>query len=79
MKSWKGLALGVRFGSGISSIVSSEFGSMITSVGRRTPTQTVTMRPRESKVTEPQSAVFSVEVWRMPLPSGPRPRPASVW
>ena len=79
MKSWNGLALGWRRGSGISSIVSRVLGSITTSVGRIRPTQTVTIRPRESKVTEPQSAVFSVEVWRMRLPSGPRPREVSVW
>ena len=73
MKSWNGLALGWRRGSGISWIVASVLGSITTSVGRIRPTQTVTIRPCESKVTEPQSAVFSVEVCRMPLPERPQP------
>src|SRR2546430_3042504 len=59
--------------------VSSVFGSNMTRVGRRRPTQTVTIRPLLSKVTEPQSALWNVEARRMPRPSGPGPRLASVW
>src|SRR2546423_2098771 len=58
---------------------SSVFGSNMTRVGRRRPTQTVTIRPLVSKVIEPQSALWNVEARRMPRPSGPGPRLASVW
>src|SRR5438270_11840857 len=51
----------------------------MTRVGRRRPTQTVTIRPLLSNVIEPQSALWNVEARRMPRPSGPGPRLASVW
>ena len=51
----------------------------MTRVGRRRPTQTVMIRPLVSKVIEPQSALWNVEARRMPRPSGPGPRLASVW
>src|SRR5438105_576589 len=51
----------------------------MTSVGRRRPTQTVTIRRLLSTVIEPQSALWNVEARRMPRPSGPGPRLASVW
>src|SRR2546421_42273 len=59
--------------------VSSVFGSNMTRVGRRRPTQTVTIRPLLSKVIEPQSALWNVEARRMPRPSGAGPRLAAVW
>ena len=53
---------------------SSVTGSSSSSVGARMPTQIVTIRPRESNMTDPQSAIFSVERTDIPLPSGPGPR-----
>jgi hypothetical protein len=42
------------------------------------PTQTVTIRPWLSNVTDPQSAVKNVEVTVVLGPSGPIPRYVSV-
>jgi hypothetical protein len=70
---------GSRGGNGCSASVSSVCGSSIRSVGPASPTQTVTIRPCASKVTEPQSALNSVDVTLMPRPSGPTPRYVSVW
>ena len=49
------------------------------SVGRTRPTQTVTTRPRESNVIEPQSALWNVDVRLVPRPSGPGPTFTSDW
>jgi len=59
--------------------VSSVFASSIVRTGWTTPTQTVTIRPRVSNVTDAQSAVCSVESVCMELPSGPVRTLVSVW
>jgi hypothetical protein len=64
---------GSRGGSVCSASVSSVRGSSIRSVGPASPTQTVTIRPCASNVTEPQSALNSVDVTWMSWPSGPTP------
>ena len=65
---------GSRGGSDCSASVSSVFGSSIRSVGPASPTQTVTIRPWLSNVTEPQSALKNVDVTVVLRPSGPMPR-----
>src|SRR3954468_12091669 len=47
--------------------------------GPWSPTQTVTIRPRLSKVTEAQSAEWNADRRWTPLPSGPGRTFASVW
>src|SRR3954471_23747330 len=49
------------------------------SVGLTMPTQIVTRRPRLSKVIDAQSLAKKVDARRIPRPSGPGPRLASVW
>ena len=54
-------------------------GSNSLSTGRWTPTQTVSIRPWLSKVTDAQSAFCEVESVSVSRPSGPSPFAASVW
>ena len=73
----KGLppTLTFRRGSGIAARVWSVWGSSRTSNGRSSPTQTVTMRPAESKVIEPHSWPGGKYVeGSAPSPSGPGTR-----
>ena len=65
---------GSRGGSACAASVSSVSGSSMRSVGPAAPTQTVTIRPWVSNVTDPQSAVNSVDVIVVFLPTGPMPR-----
>ena len=72
-------APGTRGGSGITASVSSVRGSSSSSFGPSTPTHTVTIRPRESNVTDAHTPSRNVErfsVWR---PSGPGPWCTSDW
>ena len=63
----------VRGGSVIEARSSRVRGSFTSSRGPCTPTQMVTIRPRESNVTEAQSAVSRIE-FTASRPSGPAPR-----
>src|SRR3954470_11585799 len=77
MPSWRG-------GRSCSASVSSVFGSSMKSPappapGPWSPTQTTTIRPRLSKVTDAQSAAWKADTRLTPLPSGPGPVLVSVW
>ncbi len=72
-------APGTRGGSGKLASVSSVRASSRNSFGPSRPTQTVTIWPRESNVTDAQSPSRNVSVRRMSRPSGPGPWWTSVW
>jgi hypothetical protein len=71
---------GARGGSSKVASVSSVRGSISCSCGPARPTQTVTSRPRASKVIEAHSDPLNDDNVSMPpVPSGPRPTYVSDW
>jgi len=66
-------APGIRGGSGKNASVSSVRASSRSSFGPSSPTQTVSIRPRESNVTDAQTPSRNVERFSMSRPSGPGP------